>query len=284
MLIVLAVSAPARGATPDSGHVSADSPKIVWQGRAPGAPFVVGNQLLSDLGQPILCQAPFCDTFSLDVATSADLQIESSSCADLVTQIEVQKPDGSTVFADGVDNSPRTIIDLAAAPVGRYVVRTLVNVPVGSTAGYIGHATLDLPATTDTLPAPAIDVSQRAVLRVHTSRVSYRRAGRGRRLRVAVSTSAPVSELRATLRRGRVVVGSGRRRQLNSHGAIRLGLRRTLSPGAYRLQLSGSDGSRRVTTESTLRVSRAAGVRRARAASTEVASAASPTSGPSARC
>lgn len=267
MLVVLAVSAPAQAASPESGQVSSGSPKFIWQGDAPGAPFVLGNPLLVDLGRPILCQSPFCDTFNLDVDSAADLQIESSSCADLVTQVEVQKPDGSTVFADGVDNSPRTIIDIPAAPVGRYVVRTLVNVPVGSPAGYIGHATLDLPVIPDSSSPATSDVRRAASLRVHTSRVSYRRARKGRSLRVSISASAPVSDLRATLWRGRVLVGSGRRRSIDSTGVIRLALRRTLKPGRYRLRLSAFEGGRRVSTESTLGVSRAAGASRARAAS-----------------
>ena len=70
---------------------------------------------LVEFGQRILCQAPFCDTFALRVLDAADLQIESSSCANLMTQVEVEKPDRSRLFADGVDASPRTIIDTRSA-------------------------------------------------------------------------------------------------------------------------------------------------------------------------
>jgi hypothetical protein len=240
------VAAPAgRAAEPREGEVSTTSPTVVWSGQASGSPVVWANLALGASNLPILCERPFCDLFTLRVAHTADLEIESNSCLDPMTQVEVERPDGSRVFADGLEGSPRTLVHIPAAATGTYRVRTLVNAPPGAEAGYRGRARLKV--------APA-----RAVLRARGRAVSRTRAASGKKVRISLTTTSPLTAIRGILRAKGSVVGSGARNALAERGTLVVTLSRRLRPGAYRLGVVADDGRGSVFATATVRVSRRA--------------------------
>jgi hypothetical protein len=234
---------PAIAATPSSGQVSHAQPKLVWKGNASGAAFVPPNSVLGPAGYPIVCEPTACDVFTLEVVDSADLHIESSSCADPVTQVEVERPDGSRVVNNGFEDSPRTVIDLRAAPVGTYIVRTIVNAMPSQPSAYIGHASLSVPELTT---MSVTDVS-----------ITSRHAHRGARITVPVSVSAGVSAIRALLRGHGRVVGTGLTARVEDRGKVQIRLTRSLGPGRYTVRVAGRDDSGAVIAgRSVIRVTR----------------------------
>jgi hypothetical protein len=247
----IACSASSAYGAPDEGTVSLTSPALVWQGSAGGSPVIWADFVLAGQGNPIVCPPVFCHAFSLHVADSSDLRIESSSCEDDVTFVEVERPDGTREFADGLEGSPRTIVDIANAPVGTYVVRTLVNRPPPEGA-YVGHATLATPPSRVSLTA----VSR--MLKVALAR-------RGRAVQMALSASGPITGVRGVLRSGRSIVGSGGLLSLDGRGKLAVTLSRALRPGRYRLTVTADDGVGEVVATAVLRISRRHA--RARAAS-----------------
>jgi hypothetical protein len=244
VVMLLALAPRAGAAQPSAGSVANSDPALIWKGTASGSPFIWADILLAARDHPILCASPFCDTFVLHVVDSRDLRIESSSCADDVTAVEVEQPDGSRLFADGLEGSPRTIVDLIAAPAGTYRVRTLVNVLPDATGAYIGHATLTVPAA-------------RATLTARNRTVPDTRATSGDRVRIGLVATAPITSLRAVLRGAhRSIVGKARLAALDGRGSIVFTLSRTLRPGRYRVAITADDGAGAIHAAAVLRVSR----------------------------
>jgi hypothetical protein len=240
----------AIGATPPTGQVSAASPDVFWQGTAQGAPLGYANPVVARAGLPMLCEPSVCDVFTLDVADSADLRIESSSCEDPVTEVEVQKPDGSRIFADGNADSPRTVIDIPRAPQGQYVVRTSVNVLPPARGAYVGQAHLAIPRP--------------ITMSIASATISHTHARKGSRVSFFVATTAPVTALKAVLRSRAAVVGVARLANLDDRVQLRLRLSRSLRPGRYGLTVRAHSGDGVVPAATgVLRVRRATAARSA---------------------
>jgi hypothetical protein len=225
------------------GTVSRGAPALVWKGSASGSPVLWADIALAAEGQPILCPPAFCDAYTVQVADSADLGIESSSCEDDVTAVEVERPDGSRLFADGLEGSPRTIVDIAQAPVGAYVVRTLVNRAPLEGGAYIGHATLAFP-----LPRVVLKAASRTLTTAH--------ARHSRSVWFALSASGPITTVRGVLRRNGAVVASGRLAALDGQGRLSLAFSRALRAGVYRLTVTADDDSGQVVAKARLRIAR----------------------------
>src|SRR4051812_3648319 len=117
---LLLLPAAASAATPDKGTVSAASPKVTWKGTLehPYADHLAYNYEPSGT---LPCDAPQCDTFTLDVADSADLAIVVQSEQTPDMSLRIQKPDGSWTYYDGWSDSAKpTTVKIKKAPTGTY--------------------------------------------------------------------------------------------------------------------------------------------------------------------
>src|SRR4051812_13093721 len=103
-------------------------------------------------------------------------------------------------------------------------------------------------ASTPAGQAPASSGSSapaaRPALRVTVRRTSARAASRRHALTVAVSTTAPLTQVRGLLldRRGKKVA-TGALARLSGKGTLKLRVRRTLRKGTYTVRVTGRDGS-----------------------------------------
>jgi hypothetical protein len=89
-----------------------------------------------------------------------------------------------------------------------------------------------------------------AALHVAVRRTSARTVSRRHALTVAVSTTAPLTQVKALLldRRGKKV-GSGALARLSGKGTLKLRVRRTLRKGTYTVRVTGRDGSGTVVSK-----------------------------------
>ena len=128
------------------------------------------------------------------------------------------------------------------------------SVPAGSTPPPPGTPTAPPPnPTPPPAPAPApkpgaqSQVSGPLPVKVLTKRA--KRLKKGKRLKIQLSSSEPITKLAAQLRKGSKVVAKGKLARLSGKGTLKLKLTTKLGKGKYVLDIAGSDarGAHRLT-------------------------------------
>jgi methionine-rich copper-binding protein CopC len=252
---VLATAVPALAADPSSGTVSAATPTASWSGDVIGPVWTFASIVQPD---DTFCAPPSCDTYTLTVADGpADLTVAATSEDSSITTLYVKKPDGSGVFADGIDPeaspNPTTTVKVKKAVNGTYTVN--VGVDTATTGSYGGLASLAVPGAA---PAPANPVTPPSVtppasspapapasasLTTKAPKLSARKLKKGKKVAFTVSTTKPVTDLVAQLRKGSTVVGTGKLASLGGSGKVSVKLAKKLKKGTYTLALTAKDGA-----------------------------------------
>lgn len=257
-----AAAVPAIAATPESGEVSAASPKVEWKGNAGGYLFTVGTD--ANEGYPD-CPPSLCDEFALTVKDQADLTVSvTTDDGTGFTTMEVEDPDGNVSYNGGADGQDTTVVKLKKAKPGAYVVRASTNNPPGAGDAYSAFASLAVaappaaPAPSEpAAPAPSqpgAQPSSAPTITVKAGRLSARKAKK--KLTIGLSSDGRVSGLVATLKKGSRKVGSGKLAELNGAGRIALKVKR-LKKGSYTFDVRGkSDAGNVVGTRVKLKIGR----------------------------
>ena len=246
-MFLLALVVPAGATDPSSGKVSKASPKVAWTGAVTGfAAWQLYNQ-----GQG-MCADPSCDTFTLEVADGpANLALRVKS-GDSNIFLEVVKPDGSKELFGGTTMDVKATLKNAAN--GTYTLNIAQNEQ--TQGAHEGTAELLFPTAPApapaAAPAPPVAAPAPAKLTVKGGRVSARRA---RKVVATVSTTAPVTGVKALLVRGRRTVATGTLARLEGSGRITLKVKGRLRPGTHVLKVSATDAAgRAVSASAKLRV------------------------------
>jgi hypothetical protein len=172
-LAALALPSGAGAAEPDAGTVSAASPKVTWSGTVQGG-ILFHNTFFYEPAGTLPCQAPGCDTFTLEnAAGGADLTIELASEQSPDISVRIQDPSGTWTYYNGWnDTAPVTKVRLKKAAKGTYVLNVVIRrlgttnpTAVDDTSQYTGVAALavappavaapSVPAVAPAAPAPA---------------------------------------------------------------------------------------------------------------------------------
>jgi hypothetical protein len=162
-----AVPATAGAAEPEAASVSAASPKVQWSGKVQNG-ILFHNTFYYEgttaaVPGALPCQAPGCDTFTLENADgTADLNLELSSEQSPDISLRVQDPSGTWTYYNGWnDTSPVTKVRLKKAAKGTYVINVVIRrlgttnpSAVDDTSDYKGVASLAV-APQAAAPAPA---------------------------------------------------------------------------------------------------------------------------------
>jgi hypothetical protein len=251
---------PALAAEPESGAVSTASPSVQWTGVSSGGFVTTFSQIfINTAGQKTPCQAPSCDTFTLDVKDSADLNVEVTSEA-TITYLQIEKPDGEIVYNNGIEPEGTepdytTKIRIKKAPAGTYKVQSAVN----STAeeAYSGKAALAVaapaappaqpgsppPATAPpSSPSPS-SAPAPATVSVKAGKLSARKLAKRRRLPLTLSASGPVTGVKIVLAAKGKAVAVGKLAELEGTKKFQLKLKKKLKPGRYDLAVEGKDAN-----------------------------------------
>ena len=270
---VLAAALPtlAVAADPGTGTISTASPRVEWKGSTTGGFATTFSQIFVNVaGEQEPCQAPSCDEFALELADAGDLTVAITADGSTISYVQVVKPDGSAVFADGIDPEGKedntTTLKIKKAPKGAYKVQTAQNSPLDD--GYSAFAQLGTaapapaPAAPAATPAPAptsapAPARPTASLTVKAGRLSARTIAKRRRLSLGLSTTSPVTDVKASLARGSKVVATGALARLDSTGRITLKLKgRSFKAGTYSLVVAARDGAATVGTRIALKIAR----------------------------
>jgi hypothetical protein len=287
--------ATAVAAEPDKGTVSSEAPKVTWKGEVTGSFFaLLGLAAASDAGNPQAAPCELgCDTFTLTVATKADLTIGADSPGEAAdgpdsVVLRVKKPDGSTVstFGDSNKGKPLTV-KFKGAATGEYVIDYANNygdvseydafaeIPAapkaeappeqGETANTPpppspspvpagqGQGTPPQPATAPSQPNQAENID----LRIAAGKVSARKLKKSRKLQATVSVSRDVAKLTGFLRKGSKTIAKSRRG--TTRGTVRVTLKlskqaaRKVRKGPYALTFVADDG-KGTTASKTVKV------------------------------
>lgn len=258
-LLILPTSV-ALAAEPSSGEVSPGSPKVEWTGSTTNSypNYVAMNQ--DPEGTP--CQTPTCDTFTLKVAGGGvDLVIrahmeEDGSTGPANTGLRITKPDGSKQWQTGPSGETAELkVTIKKAPAGEYEIDLLNNF-VGPAENYLASAELAVPPAA--APAPAPDPAPAPAPPAETKlTVKPAKARAAKKLKVSVSTTAPLKGVTATLARGGKRFATGRLATLNGSGKVTLKARKALKPGKYLVTVAGTDGQgRKVSGQAAVTIRR----------------------------
>jgi hypothetical protein len=253
-LAVLAVSSPAAvAADPESGSLSKSSPSVSWTGVSDIGFLTTYSWIVTDVvgeDAPVLCQAPSCDTFSLNVAEAGADLVVAVTAGQEITGVVIEHPDGSRTYDEGIEPEPTTTVRLRRAKAGDYTVRVAVTgidaEPYKAVAG-LEFPAVPKPAVTApaaTAPAPAAapaPVAAAPGVAVAATKVSARKAKR--RLSVALSSTGPVANVRVVLRKGSKVVATGTLLELDGKGRLTLKLKKALKAGSYSIAVSVPGGA-----------------------------------------
>lgn len=151
--------ASASAATPESGSVSAASPKVEWAGTVQNG-VLFHNTFFYEPAGTLPCQAPGCDTFTLrNEDGTADVLLELASEQSPDISLRIKDPSGTWTYHNGWnDSAPTTKVRLKKAPKGEYVINVVIRrlgttnpTAVDDTSDYKGTATLLVPP-----PAPVV--------------------------------------------------------------------------------------------------------------------------------
>ena len=194
--------ATASAAEPATGTVSAASPKVTWSGTIQGGILFHNTYFYegttADSAGTLPCQAPGCDTFTLENAEGGvDLMLELASDQSPDISMRIQDPSGTWTYYDGwSDGSPATKVRLKKAPKGTYVINVVIRrlgttqpTAVDDTSDYKGTASLAFPApavipptlpfvppaTAPAQPAPAKKPSAKAACQKKAKKIKNKR-------------------------------------------------------------------------------------------------------------
>jgi hypothetical protein len=264
--VVLALGATAaitNAATPSEGTVSNSSPTVEWTGTlAEGA--ATYNAMNNNPDAP--CAPPSCDTFALTVADGGPLTLtcelgRTGSSGDADCGFRITDPSGATSFTGGTSGpgKPYTL-KIKNAAKGDYTV-DVTDSFIGSPGGYTAKATLGAastpapaPPTTPTPPpstAPAPQPQPGTTISIATRSASAKKLRKARKLGVSLRSSAPVHDVKVTLKRGSKTLASGKLARMASSGKVTLKLKgkaAKLKPGSYRLIAAATDDQGRPTS------------------------------------
>jgi hypothetical protein len=264
-LSALALAVPALASDPSSGEVSKANVKASWKGETTNGGATTITSIMNE--GTVVCEAPTCDTYALNVKDSDQLTI-TATAGSAFTMVEVVLPDGTTIYNSGEETSNSTTVQIAKAPVGAYEVHVALNSLV-TTGTYNGMAVLGpvdskgRPAgsatptpTPGASPTPEPQPTQPgAQLTIKTRKASARKVAK--KLKVTVAASAPVTEVKAFLKRGDKMLGSGTIARIDSSAAITVKLKKKLKAGKYTLSVVGKDsGGRTVGASAPLNAGR----------------------------
>src|SRR5687767_12710747 len=116
-LTLLALSAPATAATPESGSVSLAQPSTAWSGTANGYLFTVANDYVGT------CAQPYCDSYDLTLQDKGQLTVTATAATGGgFTRVEIERPDGTYISDGGAADHRETRITIKEAEAGDYTV------------------------------------------------------------------------------------------------------------------------------------------------------------------
>jgi methionine-rich copper-binding protein CopC len=260
LLAVLAVlilpASVALATEPSSGEVSKANPKFQWTGSTTSSypNFVAMGQ--DPDGTP--CQSPACDTFALKVADGGiDLIFKAhmdkdGSTGPANTGLRITKPDGTKQYTTGPSGAASELkVTLKKAPAGDYVV-DLVNNFVGQPQTFTASAELAVPAApAPAAPAPAAPPAAQAPAAAPETKLTVKPArikAKAKKLSVAVTASAPITGVTATLAKGGKKVATGKAARVEGSAKIAVKLAKKLKPGKYLMTVTGTDAQGRAVT------------------------------------
>lgn len=267
IVALLAAASPAAAADPASGTVSNASPVVTWAGTSSGGFVTTFAQIfVTAAGEDMPCQAPSCDTFTLEVKDVADLNVKVAS-EQPITYLQIVKPDGSVVYNNGIetagDPDNETKLRIKRAAVGTYQIQAATNT-TDPNYPYTGEAVLGTPAAaaapapTVATPAPAEPApAAPATVSAKAGKLSARKLAKTRRLPLTLTTTAPLSGVKVVLAAKGKAIATGTLASLNGTAKYSLRLRRKLKPGRYDLAVEGADAAgRKAGTKLTVKVAR----------------------------
>jgi hypothetical protein len=266
--ILLLTAVPALAADPGTGTVSNAAPKVTWKGTS-NAGFITtfGEIFINAAGEKQPCQAPSCDTFTLEVKDVGDLNLQVTGESS-ITYLQVEKPDGTVVYNDGIepdgtDPDPVTKLKIKKAPVGSYKVQYAANdfteetIEGLATLGTPVAAAPAAPATPAAPAAPAaVAAPAPATVSAKAGKLSARKLAKTRKLPLTLTASAPVTAVKVVLASKGKAVATGTLAKLTGTAKFNLKLRKKLKPGRYDLVVEGKDGGATVGTKSAVKVAR----------------------------
>jgi hypothetical protein len=233
MLLMVLATAPALASDPASGEVSKATPKVTWEGAVTS--FQSWQTYNAGHGQ---CIEPSCDTFTLDVKDAAPLLTVTVESGDSTMFVEVVKPDGTKELFSG---ETKAIAKLKNPATGSYTINVAQNEQ--TQAVHKGTAELTFPSTappapttppSSTTPPPAADTPP-PTLSVKAGRL------KGKSLPVTIRSSATVANVKATLLRGRKVIGRGSLEKINGSAQMKLRLKGRPKRGKHTLKVTAMD-------------------------------------------
>jgi hypothetical protein len=272
----LVLSAAAIAATPENSTVSSETPRAAWTGAvtASYAPRVVTLVTESDA---VPCEAPYCDTFDLNVAEAgkpltigADAPGTDSAAPDQVT-LRIYAPDGELTIATGGATAGQPFaVEFEQSQKGTYTVEYMTYYIDGPT-DYHGYASLGVPLLDDgstppppaapqtqaqpqpqpeqppaeqaPAPAPAPAPVQALTVDVKAPALSARKLKRSKSFSIPITVSRGVSSVTATLTKGKKVVATGKGGALAGAGKLTVKTAKGLKAGTYKLTLTADDGA-----------------------------------------
>ena len=257
LLALALAAASAVAAEPESGSVSAAAPTTEWKGTAPGYGFSLAADVQGGIDP---CEQPYCDVYTLEVKTSATLTIALTTDSGAgFTTVEVEKPDGTKLYNGGASDQATTSFKINNAPVGKYIIETETNERPGR-GQYSGKASLAVassdPPSGDTPPpsgsggggdggtapgaAPGSTTPGPTGVTLQTNTKS---AKRGKRVKLAVTSSGPVSNVVAQIRKRKKVVATGKLARVSGKATISVKAKKALKAGSYTVVLRGTDSA-----------------------------------------
>lgn len=273
------VAATAFAANPESGTVSAESPQVKWLGQNTEGSYAASRAMIfaDAAGDPgaAPCEQG-CDSFKLTVKTQKDLTIGADSPSEDVEPdqvvIRVQKPDGSYLTTVGDSNKGKPLtVKFKNAATGDYVIDYSNNyadaheydgfAQLGSGAPAGSGASPNTPPPPSTMPVPGGQQQgnpptpatagggpgQNIDIKVKVGKLSARKLKKARRLTATITVSREVATLTAQLKKGKKVLGSGKRGKTSGTVKVKLKLSkksaRKLRKGTLALAVRAADGN-----------------------------------------
>jgi methionine-rich copper-binding protein CopC len=270
LAVLLLPASVALATEPSSGEVSPGSPKFAWTGSTTNSypNYVAMNNNPEDTP----CQTPTCDTFALKVSGGGvDLVIRArmdndGSTGPANTGVRITKPDGSKVWTTGPSGETQEVkVTVKKAPAGDYVI-DLANNFAGQPQTFSASAELLVPppaAAPAPAPAPAPEPSPApapapapAETKLTVKPIKAK-ASKSRKLSAAITTSAPVTGVTATLARGGKKVAVAKAARIATSARMTIKSKKKLKPGKYLLTVVGTDAQgRRVTGQAPVTIRR----------------------------
>jgi hypothetical protein len=266
----------ALAADPGDGQVSAAAPKTTWKGETTASYLLRAPTAVTD-STDTPCEAPACDEYKLKVADSATLTVGQTLASDSETAaitLRIIKPDGTIVQTDSDPGAPAAgkyfKVVIKNAKTGDYTIQHYNNSaqpmtydsyaelavpaaptqPPGGGAGGGGQTPAPGGAPTQAPPSTGGGGAQPGVqaiaIKVKVRKTSARKLKRKRKLVARVTVSRPVTSLSAALKKGKKVVGKGKRGATKGTVKLRVKLSKKaakkLKRGKYKLTVLASDG------------------------------------------